>query len=52
MIDFFEESDKERSKFEGDWSRSSRRTDLLHGFIENDLKSKKPSVKIEKRKDN
>lgn len=50
MIDFFEESDKERSRFEGDWSRSSRRTDLLHGFIENDLKSKKPSVKIEKEK--
>lgn len=52
MINFFEESDKERSKFEGDWSRSSRRTDLLHGFIENDLKSKKTFCKNRKRKDN
>lgn len=50
MIDFFKESDKERKVFKGDWSRSSKRTEMLHGFVEKDLKNKKPDLKIEKEK--
>lgn len=50
MIDFFEESDKERKTFNGDWSRSPKRTELLHSFIEKDLKNKNSNLKIEKEK--
>ena len=50
MVDFFLESDNKRSSYNGDWSRSSKRTELLHGFIENDLKNKNPALKIEKEK--
>ena len=50
MVDFFLESDNKRLSYNGDWSRSSKRTELLHGFIENDLKNKNPTLKIEKRK--
>ena len=50
MVDFFLESDNKRSSYNGDWSRSSKRTELLHGFIENDLKNKNSALKIEKEK--
>lgn len=50
MVDFFLESDNKRLSYNGDWSRSSKRTELLHGFIENDLKNKNPTLKIEKEK--
>lgn len=51
MVDFFLESDNKRSSYNGDWSRSSKRTELLHGFIENDLKNKNSTLKIEKEKE-
>ena len=32
MVDFFLESDNKRLSYNGDWSRSSKRTELLHGL--------------------
>ena len=46
MIDFFAESDNVRKDFEGDWSRSSKRIDLLNGFIVEDLKRINPLLNI------
>lgn len=46
MVDFFAISDEKRKTFKGDWSRSSKRIDLLNGFIVEDLKRINPSLNI------
>lgn len=50
MKNFFGISDAERMKFEGDWSRSSKRTDILHAIIEEDIRNRNNSILIEKEK--
>lgn len=51
MVDFFAQSDAEREVFGSTYSRSSKRTELLHSFVINDIKRNNPDAVIESEKE-
>lgn len=51
MVDFFAQSDAEREIFGNTYSRSPKRTELLHSFVIGDIKRNNPDVVIESEKE-